>query len=177
MPTQVPKTRWGGIADGRFRPSWILSRRPKRRRVLAGRSRRRPLPVERRQHGTVRSGRRFKTATAFPTRKRAGRNMAAKTRGGWRRPAGSRAGGSIRSAPGPMKRSRPRRPCRWRSTPNLDLGMSFAWQKNDQSRSEPKQDFPDVFDPEFDTHIRRRARELCAKRSGEPGHHRLVHRQ
>jgi agarase len=35
--------------------------------------------------------------------------------------------------------------------------------------SGPKQDFPDVFDPAFETHIRRRAREHCAARSGEPG--------
>lgn len=54
-------------------------------------------------------------------------------------------------------------------TPNLDLGMSFAWQKNDRSQSEHKQDFPDVFDPEFDIHVRRRAHERCAKRSSEPG--------
>ena len=54
-------------------------------------------------------------------------------------------------------------------TPNLDLGMSFAWQTNDRAEAEPKQDFPDVFDPAFDTHIRRRAREHCAARSGEPG--------
>ena len=53
-------------------------------------------------------------------------------------------------------------------TPNLDLGMSFAWQKNDQAGSERKQDFPDVFDPAFENHIRRRARERCAARSGDP---------
>ena len=39
-------------------------------------------------------------------------------------------------------------------TPNLDLGMSFAWDR--------KQHFPDVFDLEFDAHVRRRAQELCA---------------
>ncbi|HEY6025248.1 MAG TPA: agarase [Pseudolabrys sp.] len=38
-------------------------------------------------------------------------------------------------------------------TPNLDLGMSFAWSKD--------QRFPDVFDPEFDVHVHLRARELC----------------
>lgn len=54
-------------------------------------------------------------------------------------------------------------------TPNLDLGMSFAWQKNDQAGNEHKQDFPDVFDPAFENHIRRRASERCAARSSEPG--------
>lgn len=28
--------------------------------------------------------------------------------------------------------------------PNLDLAMSFAWQKNGQTPNERKQDFPDV---------------------------------
>ena len=53
-------------------------------------------------------------------------------------------------------------------THNLDLGMSFAWQTNDRTGSGPKQDFPDVFDPAFEAHILRRAREHCAARSGEP---------
>jgi hypothetical protein len=53
-------------------------------------------------------------------------------------------------------------------THNLDLGMSFAWQANDRAGSGPKQDFPDVFDPDFETHVGRRARDHCATRSGEP---------
>ena len=51
--------------------------------------------------------------------------------------------------------------------PNLDLGMSFAWQHNDRNRSAPPQHFPDVFDPAFERHVGQRARELCAKHSGE----------
>ena len=53
------------------------------------------------------------------------------------------------------------------STPNLDLAMSYAWQWNDRHPGEPRQEFPDVFDPEFEGHIRQRARELCATRSGD----------
>ena len=41
-------------------------------------------------------------------------------------------------------------------TPNLDLGMSFAWPR--------KQQFPDVWDPEFERHVRSRAHELCVAR-------------
>ena len=39
-------------------------------------------------------------------------------------------------------------------TPNLDLGMSFAWER--------KQLFPDVFDPDFAVHLQQRAHKLCA---------------
>jgi agarase len=44
-------------------------------------------------------------------------------------------------------------------TPNLDLGMSFAWGK------EYAQSFPDVFDANFDRHVRSRAHEVCAARA------------
>ena len=47
-------------------------------------------------------------------------------------------------------------------TPNLDLGMTFAWQTNDTNPSWPKQDFPDVFDAAFARHIAGRARELAS---------------
>jgi agarase len=53
--------------------------------------------------------------------------------------------------------------------PNLDLGMSFAWQRNEQANGEREQDFPDVFDPDFDSHIRRRARALCGGRREDQG--------
>jgi agarase len=48
--------------------------------------------------------------------------------------------------------------------PNLDLGMSFAWAKNEQDRSRPQQAFPDVFDPAFADHLTQRAHERCAAR-------------
>ena len=52
-------------------------------------------------------------------------------------------------------------------TPNLDLGISFTWRKDEQPKAKDKQVFPDVFDPEFDSHIRGRAHELCGKRRNE----------
>ena len=51
---------------------------------------------------------------------------------------------------------------------NLDLGMSFAWAKNEANRQAPQQAFPDVFDPAYDTHVRRRAHERCTARRNEP---------
>jgi agarase len=51
--------------------------------------------------------------------------------------------------------------------PNLDLGMSFAWRENEQSMVGYRQEFPDVFDQNFDRHIRRRAKELCGPRRDE----------
>jgi agarase len=44
-------------------------------------------------------------------------------------------------------------------TPNLDLGMSFAWER--------AQTFPDVFDVNFDRHARSRAHEACAGRADD----------
>jgi agarase len=41
-------------------------------------------------------------------------------------------------------------------TPTVDLGMSFAWDRG--------ADFPDLFDAEFERHIRRRAQLLCGTR-------------
>jgi agarase len=47
--------------------------------------------------------------------------------------------------------------------PIIDLGMSFAWGHR------PGQDFPDLFDPAFDQHVRRRAQELCGPRREDQG--------
>ena len=49
----------------------------------------------------------------------------------------------------------------------LDLGMSFAWRENERSTVGYQQEFPDVFDQNFDRHIQRRAEELCGPRRDE----------
>jgi len=49
--------------------------------------------------------------------------------------------------------------------PNLDLGMSHAWQRNEKNPNRAKQEFPDVFDPGFAYHVRARARDLCEDRN------------
>jgi len=53
-------------------------------------------------------------------------------------------------------------------TPNLDLAMSLAWAWNDRHPGMPRMEFPDVFDPAFDAHIRRRAQERCAAQASDP---------
>jgi hypothetical protein len=50
-------------------------------------------------------------------------------------------------------------------TPNLDLGMSYGWQNDAQQYDEVKQEFPDVFEPDFENHVRSRARHLWGKRN------------
>ena len=48
-------------------------------------------------------------------------------------------------------------------TCTLDLAMSFTWQNNDESVAGYKQDFPDVFHPGFERHVRGRAIKLCGQ--------------
>ena len=52
-------------------------------------------------------------------------------------------------------------------TPNVDLGMSFAWTMNREVSEEYAQNFPDVFDINFDRYVRNRAREACALRADD----------
>jgi len=49
-------------------------------------------------------------------------------------------------------------------TPNLDLGMSFAWRTNDKFKDGPFQRFPDVFDVDFGRYVRSQASKRCAAR-------------
>jgi len=57
---------------------------------------------------------------------------------------------------------------RFAVTPILNLGMSYAWQYNDKSNSRNKQKFPDVFEQAFAYHVRSHARNLCESRSNSP---------
>jgi hypothetical protein len=52
-------------------------------------------------------------------------------------------------------------------TPNLDLGMSFAWTMNREVSEEYAQKFPDVFDTSFDRYVQNRAHEACAVRADD----------
>ena len=168
MPVQVPKTRWGGIADGRFRPCgffridqcdglfWLVD--PDGGRFLS-----KGVNTVKFEQDQIQDSDRIPYAQACQQkygsenawRIAAARRLASwgfNTLGSWSDEAVATAG------PSPLA-----------VTPNLDLGMSFAWRKNEQTASEHKQDFPDVFDPEFDLHIRHRARDLCEKRRGDQG--------
>jgi agarase len=166
MPVQVPKTRWGGIADGRFRPAeffrvgqcdgvfWLVD--PDGGRFLS-----KGLNTVRFDQDTIQNSDRIPYAEACRNKygnESAWRTAAASRLASWGvNTLGSWSDEAVATAS----------PLALAVTPNLDLGMSFAWWKNDQTLGERKQDFPDVFDPEFGTHIGRRARELCAKRIGE----------
>jgi hypothetical protein len=167
MSVHLPKTRWGGIADGGFRRGgyfridqhngvfWLVD--PDGGRFLS-----KGVNTVRFDQDKIQNSDRIPYAEAC--RRRYGSEDAWRvevasrlsrwgfnTLGSWSDEAVATAG------PSPLA-----------VTPNLDLGMSFAWEKNEQTGSKHKQAFPDLFDPEFDIHIGRRARELCAKRCGDP---------
>ena len=166
MLTQVPRTRWGGIADGRFRPGgffrvgerdgvfWLID--PDGGRYLSKGVNTVRFDQDAIQHSSripYAEACRRKYGSEHAWRIAVARRLASwgfNTLGCWSDQAAAAAG------PSPLA-----------VTPNLDLGMSFAWQQNDRNPDEPRQDFPDVFDPQFDIHVRHRARELCAKRSGD----------
>ena len=166
MPNQVPKTRWGGIADGRFRPGkffridqydnvfWLVD--PDGGRFLS-----KGVDTVRFDQDQIYSSTRIPDAEACQRKygSKSAWQIAVASRlaswgfntlGSWSDEAVAMAG------PSPLA-----------VAPNLDLGMSFAWQKNARNESEPKQDFPDVFDPLFAIHVGRRARERCAARCAE----------
>jgi len=166
MLAQVPRTRWGGIADGNFRPSgyfrltsrngifWLVD--PEGGRFLSKgvnsvrfdqdriqNSDRIPYAQAcQRKYGTEDIWR----AAAARRLRRWGYN----TLGSWSDEAVAKAGGAQLAL-----------------TPNLDLGTSFACPEDDAARGRPRQDFPDVFDTDFDRHIRRKAQMLCAARCND----------
>ena len=168
MSTQVPRTQWGGIADGHFRSGgffrvgqrdgafWLAD--PDGGRLLS-----KGVNTVRFDQDRIQNSDRIPYADAC-RRKYGGENAwriaAAGRLAGWGfNTLGSWSDEAVATAgPSPLA-----------VTPNLDLGMSFAWRKNEQAESGHKQDFPDVFDAEFDIHIRQRARELCEKRRDDQG--------
>ncbi len=166
MQTQAQKTRWGGIADGRLRPSgyfhvdrrdgvfWLVD--PDGGRFVS-----KGVNTVRFDQDSIQNTKRIPYAEACAKKygsRSAWRTAAASRLAGWGfNTLGSWSDEAVASAASvPLA-----------VTPNLDLGMSFAWQRNDSYPNEPRQDFPDVFDPDFDTHARRRSHEHCTKRGGE----------
>lgn len=158
MLAQVPRTRWGGIADGHFRPGgyfrigrrdgtfWLVD--PDGGHFLS-----KGVNTVCFDQDRIANSERIPYAEACQ-RKYDGQE-------GWRRAVAARLSrwgfntlGSWSdeavavAGPAPLA-----------VTPNLDLGMSFAW--------DGKQHFPDVFDSDFETHVRRRAQDLCARCHGD----------
>src|SRR5579885_250239 len=153
MRTQVSRTRWGGIADGQFRPGgffrtgrrggvhWLID--PDGGRFLS-----KGVDTVSFEQDKIRDTERSpyaenalrKYGSVGAWRKAVNGRLAGwgfNTLGSWSDVSVADAGGAALAV-----------------TPNLDLGMSFAWPR--------KQAFPDVFDPQFEAHVGRRAREMCA---------------
>ena len=163
MSVQAPRTRWGGIADGRFPPSglfriargdgafWLAD--PDGGRFLS-----KGVNTVRFDQDKIRKSERVPYAEAC--RSKYGSENA------WRAAAAARLKGwgfnTLGSWSDETVAGAERAPLA--VTPNLDLGMSFAWEKNDRNPGAPRQHFPDVFDPAFEAHVRRRAQEMCAPR-------------
>lgn len=167
MRAQVPRTKWGGVADGRFRPGqyfqlgkdsqsfWLVD--PDGGRFLS-----KAVNTVRFDQDEIQNSSRIPYAEACQ-RKYGGQAA-------WRIAAGRRLtswGFNTLGCWSDEAVAAAAQPLRLALTPNLDLGMSFAWRKNNDSPAGPQQDFPDVFDPDFDSHIRHAASELCADRCND----------
>ena len=158
MLAQVPRTSWGGIADGQFRPDgyfrvgrqggvfWLVD--PDGGRFLS-----KGVNTVRFDQDRIQNSERIPYAETC--RRKYGGHEA------WRRAAAARLAGWGVNTLGSWSDEAvaDTGPAPLAVTPNLDLGMSFAWDR--------KQHFPDVFDPEFERHVQLRARELCAARREE----------
>ncbi len=156
MIAQAPKTRWGGVANGYFWPNryfrveqrdgtfWLID--PDGGRFLSKGINTVRFDQDRIQDSNLipyADACQHKYGSQDAWRSAVAGRLSAwgfNTLGAWSDEAVANAG------PLPLA-----------VTPNLDLGMSFGWER--------KQNFPDVFDPEFDDHIHRRAHKLCAMRS------------
>ena len=177
MLAQVPRTRWGGVADGYFRPSgyfriaqrdgvfWLVD--PDGGRFLS-----KGVNTVRFDQDQIQNSDRIPYAEACRRKygsQAAWRSAVAARLAGWGfNTLGSWSDETVADA-GSVPLA---------VTSNLDLGMSFAWQENDATnRGKPRQDFPDVFDPDFDRHVERRARRDLRGGTRRSKHHRLVHRQ
>jgi agarase len=155
MLARLLRTRWGGVADGVFKPAeyfrvaerdgifWLVD--PEGGRFLS-----KGVNTVRFDQDRIQNSKRAPYAEACKRKyggQAAWRAAAAERLKGWGfNTLGSWSDEAVAAAAAmPLA-----------VTPNLDLGISFA--------SERRQDFPDVFDPDFDAHVRQRSRELCGPR-------------
>jgi len=161
MAGEHAKTRWGGDADGRFRPSgyfrtaehdgaaWLID--PDGGRFLSKGVNNVKFDPDQVQ-GTGRAPYADACRAKYGSES-AWRSAIATRLAGWRfNTVGAWSDATLTTAG-----ARP-----LAATPNLDLGMSFAWGLNDRNPGAPRQHFPDVFDPAFAAHAQARAQELCA---------------
>ena len=166
MSAQLPRTRWGGIAEGRLRAGeffrvaeindtfWFvdpdgglfLSKGVNTVRIdqdRIGNTERAPYADScRRKYGNEQAWRAAAAARLS--------NLGFNTLGAWSDETVATAG------PKPLA-----------LTPNLDLGMSFAWAKNDAAVDGTRQEFADIFDVGFKTYTHARTAQLCAGRRND----------
>ena len=163
---RAQRTKWGGIAGGKFRSTdffhaaeldgifWLVD--PDGGRYLS-----KGVNTVRLDQDRVRNSGRFPYAEACKRKYRsrnAWRSFAANrlaqwgfnTLGAWSDEAVARTGAVPLAV-----------------TPILDLGMSYRWQNDTLPNSPIKQEFPDIFSPSFEPHVRGRATELCQPRCRE----------
>ncbi len=159
--TKIARTRWGGLADGTETPGsffrvaerggvwWLID--PDGGRFLS------------KGIDTVRFDQdKIQNSDRIPYAEHCARKYGSED--AWRRAVAARIAGWGFNTLGSWSDELVARNAPLALTPNLDLGMSFAWQTNDAAKDKPRQEFPDVFDPAFERHVRRRALELCAPR-------------
>ena len=164
MSGHVARTRWGGHADGRFKPAgffrvgqsggvfWLID--PDGGRFLS-----KGVNTVRFDQDEIRDTKRIPYAEAC--RKKYGGEAA------WRAAAGARLARWGFNTLGSWSDEAVADHAQLAVTPNIDLGMTFAWQTNDRLKNGRPQDFPDVFDPAFDAHVAIRARELCTPHAND----------
>ena len=161
MAGEHAKTRWGGLADGRFRPSgyfrtadddgvaWLVD--PDGGRFLSKGVDNVKFDPDQVQ-GTGRAPYADSCRAKYGS-ETAWRSAVATRLAGW----GFNTVGAWSDAALVSAGTKP-----LAAAPNLDLGMSFAWGINDRNPGAPRLHFPDVFDPAFAAHAAARASELCA---------------
>src|ERR1044071_8812967 len=162
---KIARTRWGGVADGDTKPSgffrvvqrdgvwWLVD--PDGGRFLS-----KGINTVRFDQDKIQNSDRIPYAENC-TRKYGSEDA-------WRHAAAARIADWGFNTLGSWSDELVARDAPLALTPNLDLGMSFAWQKNDAAKGQPRQEFPDVFDPAFERHVRARAIEMCGPRRDDP---------
>jgi len=159
MLDRCVRTRWGGLADGQFRPSgffhvaqsggvfWLVD--PEGGRFLS-----KGVNTVRFDQDEIRGTKRLPYAEAC-TRKYG-------SAAAWRSAVARRLIGWGFNTLGSWSDETVAANTHLAVTRNTELGMSFAKLANERAGSGPRHEFPDVFDPGFEPHVARRARNMCS---------------
>ena len=167
MANKGARTRWGGIADGRFRPNGYF-RIARQDRIFwlvdpdGGRFLSKGINSVTFERDRIQNSDRIPYAEACKGKYRSLNAWRESTIGRISRwgfnTLGARSDETLATGSPP----------RFAVTPILDLGMSHAWQHNEQNNGRSKQEFPNVFERAFGYYVRSHARDLCKNRSNDP---------